>query len=120
MRTRLVDTALFAKFCKVFTQEVNRLRMEGRANVAVAKGEIRKIDRELDTLLDLILKGGAADRINAKMVGLEQRKKEVEAFLGGILRQGHGLDSYYTAPTSALYGGFASYMTLWEDFWPSR
>ena len=81
LRTRLVDPALFARFCEVFTQEVNRLRMEGRANVAAAEAEIRKIDRELDTLLDLILKGGAADRINAKMVGLEQRKKEVEAFL---------------------------------------
>jgi site-specific DNA recombinase len=73
--------ALFARFCEVFTQEVNRLRMEGRANVAAAEAEIRKIDRELETLLDLILKGGAADKINTKMVGLEQRKKEVEAFL---------------------------------------
>ena len=81
LRTRLVDPALFATFCEVFSQEVNRLRMEGRANVAAAEAEIRKIDRELDTLLDLILKGGAADRINAKMIGLEQRKKEVEAFL---------------------------------------
>ncbi|TPW26571.1 recombinase family protein [Martelella alba] len=81
LRTRLVDPELFARFCEVFTQEVNRLRMEARANVAAAEAEIRKIDRELDTLLDLILKGGAADRINAKMVGLEQRKKEVEAFL---------------------------------------
>ncbi len=81
LRTRLVDPALFARFCEVFTQEVNRLRMEGRANVAAAEAEIRKIDRELETLLDLILKGGAADRINTKMVGLVQRKKEVEAFL---------------------------------------
>ncbi|WP_268740644.1 recombinase zinc beta ribbon domain-containing protein [Novosphingobium beihaiensis] len=81
LRTRLVDPALFARFCEVFTQEVNRLRMEGRTNVAAAEAEITKIDRELDTLLDLILKGRAADGINTKMVGLEQRKKEVEAFL---------------------------------------
>lgn len=81
LRTRLVDPALFTKFCEAFTNEVNRLRMEGHANVAAAEAEIKKIDRELDTLLDLILKEGAADRINAKMVGLEQRKKEVEAFL---------------------------------------
>ncbi|WP_163268689.1 recombinase family protein [Chelativorans alearense] len=81
LRTRLVDPALFARFCEVFTREVNSLRMEGRANIAAAEAEIRKIDRELDTLLDLVLKGGAADKINAKMVGLEQRKKEVEAFL---------------------------------------
>src|SRR5690606_34339826 len=72
---------LFARFCEVFTQEINRLRMEGRASIAAAEAEIKKIDRELDTLLDLVLKGGAADKINAKMVGLEKRKKEVEAFL---------------------------------------
>ncbi len=35
----------------------------------------------LYTLLDLILKGGAADRINAKMVALEARKKELVGFL---------------------------------------
>jgi site-specific DNA recombinase len=39
------------------------------------------IDRELDTLLDLILKGGAAERINAKMVELETRKGELERVL---------------------------------------
>ena len=43
--------------------------------------EIKKIDRELDTLLNLILKGGAAERLNEKMVGLERRLKELKAFL---------------------------------------
>lgn len=81
LKTRLVDPLLFARFCQTFTQEMNRLRIEGRTNIAAAEAEIKKINRELDTLLDLILKGGAADRINAKMVGLEQRKKELEAFL---------------------------------------
>ena len=60
---------------------MNRLRMEGRAGIAAAEAEIAKIDRELDTLLNLILKGGAADAINAKMVLLEQRKKELALFL---------------------------------------
>ncbi|MGV2404885.1 UNVERIFIED_CONTAM: hypothetical protein QOZ76_29195, partial [Pseudomonas aeruginosa] len=35
----------------------------------------------LDTLLNLILKGGAADRLNEKMVVLERRQKELKAFL---------------------------------------
>ena len=39
---------------------------------------MRRIERELDKLLDLILKGGAADKINTKMVQLEHRKAEVE------------------------------------------
>ncbi|KAB2792292.1 recombinase family protein [Brucella anthropi] len=81
LRTRLVDPELFARFCEVFTKEMNRLRMEGRAGIASAEAEIARIDRELDTLLNLILKGGAADAINAKMVRLEQRKKELALFL---------------------------------------
>ncbi len=30
LKTRLVDPSLFARFCQTFTQEMNRLRMEGR------------------------------------------------------------------------------------------
>ena len=81
LRTKLVDPELFAHFCEVFTQEMNRLRMEGRAEIASAEAEIAKIDRELETLLNLILKGGAADALNAKMVTIEKRKKELELFL---------------------------------------
>jgi len=73
LRTKLVDPAMF-----VFTQEMNR---QGRAGIAAAEAESAQIDRELDTLLNLILKGGAADAINAKMVLLEQRKKELALFL---------------------------------------
>jgi site-specific DNA recombinase len=60
---------------------MNRLRMEGRASLEAARSEVKRIDRELDTLLNLILKGGAADRINAKMVQLEARKAECERAL---------------------------------------
>ncbi len=81
LRTKLVDPELFAHFCEVFTQEMNRLRMEGRAEIASAEAEIAKIDRALETLLNLILKGGAADALNAKMVAIEKRKKELELFL---------------------------------------
>ncbi|MEW9616524.1 hypothetical protein AB3G45_22165 [Shinella sp. S4-D37] len=51
------------------------------ASIASAEAQIAKIDRELDTLLNLILKGSAADAINAKMVTLEQRKKEFVLFV---------------------------------------
>lgn len=69
LRHHLMDPALFKEFCDEFTREMNRLRMEGRSSIDVAEAEIKKIDRELDTLLNLILKGGAAERLNEKMVG---------------------------------------------------
>jgi site-specific DNA recombinase len=80
LRHHLMEPALFKEFCNEFTREMNRLRMEGRASIDAAKTEVKKINRELDTLLNLILKGGAAERINEKMVNLERRKKEPEAF----------------------------------------
>ncbi len=76
-----MEPALFKEFCDEFTKEMNRLRMEGRAAIDNAADEIKRIDRELDRLVDVILKGGAADRINKTMVGLETRKKELETML---------------------------------------
>ncbi|WP_075616590.1 recombinase family protein [Allorhizobium taibaishanense] len=77
----LMEPELFKEFCDEFTREVNQARMEARASLESAEVEIKRIDRELDTLLDLILKGGAADRINEKMVGLEKRKRELSSML---------------------------------------
>ena len=41
--------------CDEFTREMNRLRMEGSASIEAARSEIKRIERELDTLLNLIL-----------------------------------------------------------------
>lgn len=50
--------------------------MEGCLSIETAKAEIRKIDRDLDMLVNLILRRGG--KINAKVVALEARKKELE------------------------------------------
>ena len=81
LRHHLMEPALFKEFCDEFTREMNFLRMEGRAAIDGAASEIKRIDRELDRLVDVILKGGAADRINKTMVELETRKTELEAVL---------------------------------------
>lgn len=60
---------------------MNLLRMEGKATIDAAASEAKRIDRELDRLVDVILKGGAAERINKTMVGLEARKRELENVL---------------------------------------
>jgi site-specific DNA recombinase len=77
LRTHLMHPDLFREFCTEFTAEINRLRKQERALQASWEAEQKRIDRELDTLLNLILKGGAAERINAKMVQLEARKAEL-------------------------------------------
>jgi len=81
LRNELMDPRLFAEFCEEFTREVNRIRGEAGGAIASARAEIKKIDRDLEMLVNLILRGGAADKINAKMLALEARKKELEESL---------------------------------------
>lgn len=77
----LMEPELFKEFCDEFTREVNKAQMEARASLDTAASEVKRIDRELDTLLDLILNGGQAKRINEKMVALEKRKDELTSML---------------------------------------
>src|SRR4051794_7431789 len=76
-----MNPALFKEFCDEFTRGINHLRMEGSASIEAARSEVEGIERELDTMLNLILKGGTADIINTKMVQLESRKAELEQAL---------------------------------------
>ncbi len=78
LKRELMQPDLFAEFCHEFTREVNRLRASAGNSITAAKAEIKKIDRDLDMLLNVILRGGAAEKINAKMILLEARRKELE------------------------------------------
>jgi site-specific DNA recombinase len=57
LRYHLMDPTLFKEFCGEFTREMNSHRMEGSALLASVHSEVKRIERELGTLLDLILKG---------------------------------------------------------------
>ena len=82
LRTKLVDPELFAHFCEVFTQEMNRLRMEGRAGIASAEAELAKVNRELEKILDLYLSDAlSVDMVKERSKKLEARKTELELFL---------------------------------------
>ena len=82
IRYQLMNPSLFKEFCEEFTRETNRLRSQARVAMERGRAEIRKIDRELEMLVELILQGGAAAQINKKMVALEKQKEELEAKLG--------------------------------------
>lgn len=81
LRTKLVDPELFAHFCEVFTQEMNRLRMEARSGIGSAEAEIAKIDRELARLITAIKAGGPIEAVVEDMKRLEHRKSELRSFL---------------------------------------
>ncbi|MBV1703170.1 MAG: recombinase family protein [Hyphomicrobiales bacterium] len=84
LRHHLMDPALFQEFCDEFTREMNRLRMEGRASIDSADAEIKKIDRELEKLLKLILASSddkAPILMMKQMKGLEARQEDLKTFL---------------------------------------
>ena len=84
LRFHLMDPALFKEFCDEFTREMNRLRMEGQASIDSARSEIKRIDRDLDKLMKLVLASGDHDtpiRLMRQMKELEGKKSEFERFL---------------------------------------
>ena len=78
-----MDPELFKEFCDEFTREMKWLRIEGRASIDAAQAEVKRIDRELDKLMKLILAadGDAPARMMAQMKELEGRQRELQALL---------------------------------------
>ena len=107
LRDRLMEPSLFAEFCEEFMREMNRLRSAGRQAIDAASAEIKRIDRDLDMLVDMILRGGAAERLNARMVGMEARKRELEDALSRSRDPGPLLHpemaSYYRRQVHSLH-----------------
>nr|WP_281416985.1 recombinase family protein [Ancylobacter lacus] len=84
LRHHLMDPQLFKEFCDEFTREMNRLRVEGRSSIDAAEAEIKKIDRELDKFMKLIMASGSDDaptRMMKQMKDLEGRQIELKTFL---------------------------------------
>jgi hypothetical protein len=82
LRNRMLDPAIFAEFCDAYTQEINRLRIESRANIDAAQAEIEKISREEGRLMDLYLKAAISiEAVKERGDLLKLRKAELTAFL---------------------------------------
>ncbi|KTT73842.1 recombinase family protein [Sphingomonas sanguinis] len=82
LRTRMLDPTIFAEFCDAYTQEMNRLRMEARANIDAAEAEIGRIDREVQKLMDLYLKDAlSVDDVKERGDKLRARKAELTTLL---------------------------------------
>ena len=80
----LMEPELFKDFCEEFTREVNKARIDARVSIEAAGAEIRKVDRDLEKILDLYLKDAlTVDMVKERGAKLEARKKELNAFLDG-------------------------------------
>jgi site-specific DNA recombinase len=85
LRHHLMDPALFKEFCDEFTREMNRLRMEGRASIDAAQVEVKRIERDLEKIMDLYLKDAMPiEMVKERSIKLEARKNELTRFLAEV------------------------------------
>ena len=77
LRHYLIEPSLFKEFSEEFPREMSRLRMEGRASIDGADAELRRIERELDKIMDLYLKDAMSiETVKQRSHKLEARKDE--------------------------------------------
>jgi site-specific DNA recombinase len=81
LRKHLMEPELFKEFCAEFTREVNRLRMERGADLVGWQKEFERADRELDKMVDAILRGFPPEKLKDKAEKLEARKVELAELL---------------------------------------
>jgi hypothetical protein len=82
LRARLLQQDLFEEFCDEFTREMNRLRMERRANLSSARREVERIGTRIKKLLNLMLDDEiAVDEGKTEIKALDARRKDLQAQL---------------------------------------
>jgi site-specific DNA recombinase len=82
LRHHLMDPALFKEFCDEFTREMNRLRIEGRTSIDASQAEMKRIERDLEKIMDLYLKDAMPiEMVRERSKKLEAKKNELTRFL---------------------------------------
>jgi hypothetical protein len=83
LQEKLLNQELFEEFCDEFTREMNRLRMEHRADLSAAEREIERIEVRRKKLVESIMDGVPAcevkDELNANAVRREALKAKLAA-----------------------------------------
>ena len=107
---QLMDPEAVEVFCKEYAAERNRLAKKADAGRAELETELAQVKRDHAKLVDAILAGIPADQVKEKMLGLDARRKELEARLSATdrpdpLRFHPGMAQTYRARVAALIRG---------------
>jgi len=81
LQEKLLREDLFEEFCDEFTHEMNRLRMEYRANLSSAERELERVRAGIRKVIDAIKDGFAGPELKAEMDELQVRKESLLAQL---------------------------------------
>jgi site-specific DNA recombinase len=74
LQRELLNKELFAEFCREYTREVNRIRMERNAGSRAREVELERVTRELDRCIGAITEGIPPSRVKDKMIELDARR----------------------------------------------
>src|SRR2546425_3446924 len=81
LQKKLLRQDLFEEFCEEFTREMNRPRMEYRANLSSAARELERVRAGIRKVIDAIKDGFAGPELKAEMDELQARKESLVAQL---------------------------------------
>ena len=81
VRDKLMRRDLFEDFCREYVRELNRLRMEHRANLSHGRQELAAVEREIRKFIQAIKDGVSALSIKDELLSLEARRAELQSRL---------------------------------------
>jgi site-specific DNA recombinase len=81
LQQKLLRQDLFEEFCDEFTREMNRLRMEHRANLSTAEREIDRIEVQRKKLIEMVMDGVPPAEVKDEMIANAARREELKAKL---------------------------------------
>jgi hypothetical protein len=81
LQEKLLNQELFEEFCDEFTREINRLRMQHRADLTAAEREIERIEARRKKLVQSIMDGVPASEVKDELKANALRREALQAKL---------------------------------------
>ena len=79
LQQKLLNQELFEEFCDEFTREMNRLRMQHRADLTAGEREIERIDARRKKLVESIMDGVPASEVRDELKANALRREALQA-----------------------------------------
>ena len=79
LQDKLLNQELFEEFCDEFTREMNRLRMQHRADLTAAEREIERIEERRKKLVKSIMDGVPASEVRDELKANALRREALQA-----------------------------------------
>jgi site-specific DNA recombinase len=83
LQSRLMDPALLEEFCDEYTRHLNKLRTEKNASLGAARGELARLIKQRENIIQAIKDGVPASEVKDDLARIALRREELETLLAG-------------------------------------